>query len=220
MKLSQIKENLLIEEEVTQNIITEIDTITDPSNLLMGIFGMIIDYFAVGNYDRSLFWEQKYLYILTKYKDKNCVKNEVIGFEHNYLCPFIFSLKNKNPEFLQLKMYHNELKKWAHKYYKNKISKECNESVILSSIILKEKIELNEEISPLAKRYINCIDSGNNKNEIKELYKRIKQRMKNEGSIHVYSIIYLMAYYTLCGRMFTLNNYIYELFENEFLERE
>ncbi|HQO22817.1 MAG TPA: hypothetical protein PLM72_07050, partial [Spirochaetota bacterium] len=62
MKLSQIKENLLIEEEVTQNILTEIDTISDPSNLLMGIFGMIIDHFSIGNFDRSLLWEKKYLY--------------------------------------------------------------------------------------------------------------------------------------------------------------
>jgi len=220
MKLSQIKENLLIEEEVTQNILTEIDTISDPSNLLMGIFGMIIDHFSIGNFDRSLLWEKKCLYILTKYKDKNCVKNEVMGFEHNYLCPFIISLKNKNPDFLQLKMYLNELKKWAHEYYKNKIPKECNESVILCSIILNENIELNEEISPLAKRYINCINSGNNEKEIKELYKRIKQRIKNEGSIHVYSIIYLMAYYTLCGKGFTLYDYIDELFENDFLKRD
>ena len=53
MKLSQIKENMLIEEEVNQNILTEIETISDPSILLMGIFRVIIDYFSIGNYNRS-----------------------------------------------------------------------------------------------------------------------------------------------------------------------
>ena len=143
-----------------------------------------------------------------------------MGFENNYLCPFIFSLKNKDPEYYQLKKYYNEYKKWAYIYYKTKISKECNEILVLCSIILKEKIELKDEISPLAKRYILCIDSGKNEKEKKQLYTRIIQRMKNERCIHVYNIIYLMAYYTLCEKEFTLNDYIDELFKNNFLERD
>lgn len=217
MQLSKIESNLLIDEEVTQKIMTEIETMSDPSFLLMGIFRMVIDFYLIGKIEKSDFWENSYNIILNESKNKY-VENEVDGFNQLYLYPFIFSLKREEPDFNKLSQYYEEYKNWAKKYYKKKISKEVNESFVLCEIILKKNIKDYSEETSLSKRYIQYVYSNKDNSVLQSLKAAIIRRMKNEGGLHSDSVLYLMAYYVLCDQAFTLSDYKKELCENEFLE--